>query len=182
MREFRHRHWQFTRSYIINNSDYSVATGGSNILRYLPNNLAATLAVLDDVYLSWTPKDEEGLLSHPRLVQAGAQDTATQLAHDVRQAGDRAHEERRILEREVQQIVREKAEKNPGIEEAQRGMLDSNVRFDRVRAQGQQQARQYHTKVGLCLAHGMSLVHRPHLLGNLKVRPQRGWVGCDGVG
>lgn len=36
IREFRDRHWRFTKEYIIRRSSYEVATGGSPILRYLP--------------------------------------------------------------------------------------------------------------------------------------------------
>ena len=64
VREFRDRHWKFTKSYIIKRSDYAIATGGSPIVRhpihrlrpkltlssqklsYLPQNLATVLDVL----------------------------------------------------------------------------------------------------------------------------------------
>lgn len=36
IREFRDRHWRFTKEYIIRRSSYGLATGGSPILRYLP--------------------------------------------------------------------------------------------------------------------------------------------------
>jgi len=36
IREFRDRHWRFTKEYIIRRSSYGVATGGSPILQYLP--------------------------------------------------------------------------------------------------------------------------------------------------
>lgn len=35
VREFRDRHWRFTKEYIIKRSDYQIATGGSPILKYL---------------------------------------------------------------------------------------------------------------------------------------------------
>lgn len=181
VREFRHRHWQFTRTYIINNSDYSIATGGSNILRYLPNNLATVLKVLDEVYATWTTEDDQALLSHARLLEADKADLAQQLVAEVHAAGERAHEQRKVLDREVAKIVQEKADKNPNIEESQRGMLGSSVSFDRLR-NTPGQARQYHTLVGLGIARCSAIQASPCSLGNMKVRPQRGWVGCDGVG
>jgi indoleamine 2,3-dioxygenase len=46
IREFRQRHWSFTKEYIIRRSSYGIATGGSPILRYLPSNLATVTNVL----------------------------------------------------------------------------------------------------------------------------------------
>jgi len=48
IREFRNRHWSFTKEYIIRRSAYGIATGGSPILRYLPNNLLTVTAVLEE--------------------------------------------------------------------------------------------------------------------------------------
>lgn len=36
IREFRDRHWRFAKEYIIRRSSYTHATGGSPILKYLP--------------------------------------------------------------------------------------------------------------------------------------------------
>lgn len=46
VREFRDRHWRFTKSYIIEKSSYQLATGGSPIATYLPQNLKTVLTVL----------------------------------------------------------------------------------------------------------------------------------------
>lgn len=43
VREFRWRHWCFTREYILKQSKYSRATGGSPIVTWLPNQLMAVL-------------------------------------------------------------------------------------------------------------------------------------------
>ena len=45
VREFRYRHWTFTREYILKRTRYETATGGSPIVRWLPNQLSAVLAL-----------------------------------------------------------------------------------------------------------------------------------------
>ncbi|ORX49862.1 hypothetical protein DM01DRAFT_1409315 [Hesseltinella vesiculosa] len=49
IRAFRHRHWNFTKEYIIKYTDHPVATGGSPIVTWLPNQLSAVLDLLNDV-------------------------------------------------------------------------------------------------------------------------------------
>jgi indoleamine 2,3-dioxygenase len=49
-REFRSRHWKFTKEYIIKQSKHSVATGGSPIVTWLPNQLSAVLEAMKDTY------------------------------------------------------------------------------------------------------------------------------------
>ena len=61
IREFRHRHWSFTKEYIIKHTTHPVATGGSPIVSWLPNQLKAVLQMMEglvkvDEYLD---KDEE---------------------------------------------------------------------------------------------------------------------------
>jgi len=46
IREFRMRHWSFTKEYIMKYSDHPVATGGSPIVTWLPNQLAAVMNLL----------------------------------------------------------------------------------------------------------------------------------------
>ncbi|KAL8281171.1 hypothetical protein RQP46_006529 [Phenoliferia psychrophenolica] len=46
IRDIRERHWRFTKEYIIKRSDHAIATGGSPILEYLPQNLTVVLDVL----------------------------------------------------------------------------------------------------------------------------------------
>ncbi len=43
VREFRDRHWRFTKEYILKYSDHPVATGGSPIITWLPNQLGTVL-------------------------------------------------------------------------------------------------------------------------------------------
>jgi indoleamine 2,3-dioxygenase len=49
VREFRDRHWRFTKEYILKYSDHPVATGGSPIVTWLPNQLGTILATMVDV-------------------------------------------------------------------------------------------------------------------------------------
>ncbi|KAK5938290.1 hypothetical protein PMZ80_009260 [Knufia obscura] len=50
IRSFRWRHWMFVREYIIKRSKYPVATGGSPIVTWLPNQLGAVLELMESVY------------------------------------------------------------------------------------------------------------------------------------
>lgn len=47
--EFRERHWRFTKEYIIKNTTHPVATGGSPITTWLPNQLGTVLGVIDQI-------------------------------------------------------------------------------------------------------------------------------------
>lgn len=49
VREFRWRHWCFTREYILKRTSHPTATGGSPIVRWLPNQLTAVLDGMCDV-------------------------------------------------------------------------------------------------------------------------------------
>lgn len=49
VRDFRFRHWNFTKEYIIKRSAHPVATGGSPIVEWLPNQLGAVLNAMQDV-------------------------------------------------------------------------------------------------------------------------------------
>lgn len=64
VREFRGRHWNFTKEYILRHSNHPVATGGSPIVTWLPNQLATVLRAMEQVgasivesKLSKEPKD-----------------------------------------------------------------------------------------------------------------------------
>ncbi|KAG0318643.1 hypothetical protein BGZ99_005565 [Dissophora globulifera] len=49
IRNFRNRHWNFTKEYIIKYSKHPVATGGSPIVTWLPNQLATVLKTMQEV-------------------------------------------------------------------------------------------------------------------------------------
>jgi indoleamine 2,3-dioxygenase len=85
--EFRERHWRFTKEYIIKYSSHPVATGGSPITTWLPNQLNAVLKVIDEVGHSI----DESKLSPEFLTLRNT-------------LSDRAHSQRSILKREVDEL------------------------------------------------------------------------------
>ena len=46
---FRKKHWNLTKKYIIENTKHPVATGGTPITTWLPNQLGATLEYMQEV-------------------------------------------------------------------------------------------------------------------------------------
>lgn len=46
VRDFRQRHWNFAKEYILKHSAHPVATGGSPIVTWLPNQLAAVIQIM----------------------------------------------------------------------------------------------------------------------------------------
>ncbi|KAG9228523.1 indoleamine 2,3-dioxygenase gamma type [Amylocarpus encephaloides] len=50
VRDFRWRHWCFTREYILKKTSHPTATGGSPIVTWLPNQLQAVIQGMVDVY------------------------------------------------------------------------------------------------------------------------------------
>ena len=49
LRMFRKKHWNLTKKYIIESTKHPVATGGTPITTWLPNQLGATLEYMDEV-------------------------------------------------------------------------------------------------------------------------------------
>ena len=49
---FRNGHWQFVQNYIMNNTKYNVATGGTPLNMWLPNQIKACLDCMDDILFS----------------------------------------------------------------------------------------------------------------------------------
>ncbi|KAJ3731341.1 IDO-domain-containing protein [Lentinula guzmanii] len=60
VRDFRWRHWCFTREYILKFSKHPTATGGSPIVTWLPNQLQAVLALMIQVEPYCTNNDVAG--------------------------------------------------------------------------------------------------------------------------
>lgn len=56
VRDFRWRHWCFTREYILKKTSHPTATGGSPIVTWLPNQL---FAVMDEMLNVWEGADED---------------------------------------------------------------------------------------------------------------------------
>ncbi|KAJ3204517.1 hypothetical protein HDU67_009456 [Dinochytrium kinnereticum] len=84
VREFRGRHWNFTKEYIIKHSNHPVATGGSPITTWLPNQLSVVLNAMVEVGRSIVPDKLTPYHRH--------------LAEELTARGDA---QARILEREV---------------------------------------------------------------------------------
>lgn len=59
VRSFRWRHWLFAREYILRHTSYPTATGGSPIVTWLPNQLFAVMGLMQSVWESITPADQE---------------------------------------------------------------------------------------------------------------------------
>lgn len=90
VRDFRWRHWCFTREYILKKTSHPVATGGSPIVTWLPNQL---FAVLDMMKWCWENAGEMGWQSEMRGCE------------DVMQ---KALEQRDTLRKEVEKYCQER--------------------------------------------------------------------------
>ncbi|KAK9761645.1 hypothetical protein K7432_013307 [Basidiobolus ranarum] len=95
VRDFRHRHWMFTKEYIIKRMKHPVATGGSPIVTWLPNQLGA---VLDSLVQT---------ASQAILKPEGTSDNQKIIEEIMR----KAETERRVLTREVNWLVEERGSK-----------------------------------------------------------------------
>jgi indoleamine 2,3-dioxygenase len=153
IREFRNRHWSFTKEYIIRRSSYGIATGmssfnqnkfrdgcltlpgGSPILRYLPNNLSTVNTVLEEAC--------KALPGNSALTSAGLSEC---LINAVDACRKRAEVQRRVLDAEM-------------------------AVWDIVSDQKKHEMERV----------GVSRAANSEDLGEQKIM-QRGWVGNDGVG
>lgn len=88
VREFRDRHWRFTKEYILKHSDHPVATGGSPIVTWLPNQLSVVLNAMVDIAKG---------IDASALESAAIRDELQKLEH-------RAATQARVLEREVAEL------------------------------------------------------------------------------
>ena len=72
--EFRERHWRFTKEYIIKNSTHPVATGGSPITTWLPNQLGVVLELIENVgtHVDKSKLSGENLKMQAELVKRAA--------------------------------------------------------------------------------------------------------------
>ncbi|CAO3599912.1 unnamed protein product [Absidia cylindrospora] len=95
VRAFRYRHWNFNKEYVIKHTDHPVATGGSPIVKWLPNQLGAVLDLLNEVGSG---------IDHGKLTEANK--------IRVDGIGKRAAAQKRYLTREVEKL--EKKFKNQG--------------------------------------------------------------------
>ncbi|KAG1336068.1 hypothetical protein G6F62_006388 [Rhizopus arrhizus] len=87
IRAFRHRHWNFTKEYIIKHTEHPVATGGSPIVTWLPNQLSTVLDLLEEVGAE-IPREQ---LTEANQIR-------------VQEITKRATAQRRFLDREVETL------------------------------------------------------------------------------
>ncbi|KAJ3409419.1 hypothetical protein HDV05_004440 [Chytridiales sp. JEL 0842] len=87
LREFRGRHWNFTKEYIIKYTKHPVATGGSPITTWLPNQLGVVLKAMV----------ETGKMINPEQLTPYHRALSQELSA-------RADAQARILEREVKEL------------------------------------------------------------------------------
>ncbi|KAI8979559.1 hypothetical protein BDF20DRAFT_870305 [Mycotypha africana] len=83
-RAFRNRHWNFTKEYIIKHTTHPVATGGSPIVTWLPNQLGTILGLINEIS-DEIPKSQ---LTENNLIR-------------VEEIARRAQAQKRVLDREV---------------------------------------------------------------------------------
>ncbi|KAM0281571.1 hypothetical protein ACHAQH_003440 [Verticillium albo-atrum] len=62
VRDFRWRHWCFAREYILKRTSHPTATGGSPIVTWLPNQLQAVLAEMNNLYAELGGREGEAAL------------------------------------------------------------------------------------------------------------------------
>jgi indoleamine 2,3-dioxygenase len=72
---FRNGHWQFVQKYILANTKYATATGGTPITTWIPNQIGAVLTYMTDVLLSIQDntfvQEQIEKLDHRKQVLAG---------------------------------------------------------------------------------------------------------------
>lgn len=56
---FRNGHWQFVQNYILKNTKYATATGGTPITTWIPNQIGAVLTYMGDVLETIGKSDQE---------------------------------------------------------------------------------------------------------------------------
>ena len=94
VRDFRWRHWCFAREYILKRTSHPTATGGSPIVTWLPNQLAAVMDEMVRIY-------------------EGAGGAEGGLGEEVEGIMDLVGRQREMLRKEVQKFCEER-----GVEEA----------------------------------------------------------------
>lgn len=87
VRNFRLRHWSFTKEYILKYSDHPVATGGSPIVTWLPNQLRTVLEIMQDVAVNINDKELDD-----------------RMAHDLKEISERVEFQLAVLDREVTEL------------------------------------------------------------------------------
>lgn len=88
VRDFRQRHWNFAKEYIIKHSNHPVATGGSPIVTWLPNQLSTLLDLMNEVVQvirqKYAKEAREGLMQRLHTVEERLQSQDNILKREVR--------------------------------------------------------------------------------------------------
>ncbi len=90
IRDFRWRHWNFTKEYILKYSKHPVATGGSPIVTWLPNQLKVVLDSMLEVIKAIKPEELE-----------------TADKNKLDELKDHANAQRRVLVKEVSKLKKQ---------------------------------------------------------------------------
>jgi len=69
---FRHLHWSMVKKYIIDNTKHPVATGGTPITTWLPNNMGACLEYCQELMNAVKP-DELSAADKPAFLELKAE-------------------------------------------------------------------------------------------------------------
>ena len=95
LRAFRSTHWNLTKSYIINSTKHPVATGGTPITTWLPNQLGATLDYMTEVVNVINYEDlNENDLDQYRQIVSDLENQKERIFEEVRKLqGDFTHED-----------------------------------------------------------------------------------------
>ncbi|KAK5112901.1 hypothetical protein LTR62_003723 [Meristemomyces frigidus] len=85
VRSFRWRHWLFTREYIIRRSSHPTATGGSPIIRWLPNQLFAVMDLMTETWEGMTATDRDGAGTYVTQMMEAVDEQRAKLSKEVQQ-------------------------------------------------------------------------------------------------
>lgn len=94
---FRNGHWQFVQNYILKNTKYATATGGTPITTWIPNQIGAVLTYMGDVlYLIGLHNRafyeyNVDLLLHKREILINQQEELSNSDYDVHKVYDMGH-------------------------------------------------------------------------------------------
>lgn len=103
VREFRQRHWDFAREYILRHTNHPVATGGSPILTWLPNQLTTVLRLMQETNDEIRERSSTRAASGRNVLRLGKYWQVRREAVERRMTS-----QEHILERQVSQLVQER--------------------------------------------------------------------------
>ncbi|KAK4104250.1 hypothetical protein N658DRAFT_493754 [Parathielavia hyrcaniae] len=108
VRDFRWRHWCFAREYILKRTSHPTATGGSPIVTWLPNQLAAVMDEMVRVYGA-----------------VGGLGPGPGLGREVEAIMDRVGRQREMLRKEVRRFCKERGVEAAGVSDYIKGSTSS---------------------------------------------------------